>query len=128
MLNTKTTFSGFSVDDQVTAKEFYNTTLGLKLESENMGLMFQLPSAGKLFIYTKSDHQPATYTVLNFIVDDIDKGVDELTKAGVSMEHYEMGEMKQDEKGIMRPPDPKYGPAIAWFKDPAGNILSIIQA
>lgn len=126
MLNIKTAFSGFSVDDLTKAKEFYTTTLGLELEDERMGLTLVLPSGGKLFIYPKKDHQAATYTVLNFVVDDITQAVDVLTEQGVTFERYP--NTPHDKNGIVRPPDASFGPAIAWFKDPAGNILSIIEA
>jgi len=124
----KAAFSGFSVDDQAKAKEFYTKTLGLKLVDETMGLGFDLPGGGKLFVYSKDDHQPATYTVLNFIVDNIDEAVDELKSKGVVFESYDMGGgAKTDDKGVMRGIAAKQGPDIAWFKDPAGNILSVLQ-
>ncbi len=126
MLNTKTAFSGFSVDDLSKAKEFYGNVLGLKLTDEQMGLTYELPTDGKLFIYEKKDHQPATYTALNFVVDDITQTVDVLTEQGVTFERYP--NTPHDENGIVRPLDASFGPAIAWFKDPAGNILSIIEA
>ncbi|HSW47559.1 MAG TPA: hypothetical protein VLG67_00615, partial [Candidatus Saccharimonadales bacterium] len=81
----------------------------------------------KIFIYEKGDHQPATYTILNFVVTDIDKAVDELTEKGVNFEHYDSKEMKTDEKGIARGLSVNMGPDIAWFKDPAGNFLSVLQ-
>jgi predicted enzyme related to lactoylglutathione lyase len=121
-------FSGFSVDDQAKAKDFYTNIVGLTLDSEEMGLNFKLPQGGTVFVYEKPGHQPATYTALNLVVDDIDAAVDELTSKGVTFEHYDNMPAKQDEKGIMRSPDPaKYGPSIAWFKDPAGNILAVLQ-
>jgi len=121
-------FSGFSVDDQAKAKDFYTNVLGFALDNEEMGLNLRLPHGGTLFIYEKPGHQPATYTALNLIVDSIDEAVDELTEKGVSFEHYDNIPGEQDEKGIMRSPDPeKYGPSIAWFKDPAGNILAVLQ-
>jgi len=120
-------FSGFSVDDLAKAKEFYTSILGLKLDDEKMGLQFALPGGGQLFIYDKPNHTPATYTVLNFIVDDIDKTVDEFIAKGVKFEHYNMKEMPQDEKGIARGKAANMGPDIAWFTDPAGNILSVIE-
>ena len=126
MIKTISAFSGFSVDDLTKAKEFYGNTLGVKLMDESMGLTYELPAGGKLFIYPKKDHQPATYTVLNFAVDDITQAVDVLTEQGVTFERYP--NTPHDEKGIVRPPDASFGPAIAWFKDPAGNILSIIEA
>jgi hypothetical protein len=91
-----------------------------------MGILnISLPGGGRCIAYQKPDHQPATFTILNFIVADIESGVDDLTRAGVAMEHYDMGQIKTDAKGIARDPD---GSALAWFKDPAGNILAVIQA
>lgn len=113
-------FSGFSVDDIPKAKKFYGETLGLKVVEEPSGLGLQLAGGGRVFIYPKADHVPATFTVLNFPVDDIEKAVDELAKRGVSFEKYE----QTDEKGINRGPE---GPDIAWFKDPAGNFLSVLK-
>lgn len=121
-------FSGFSVNDQAKAKEFYTKILGLELQDDQMGLNFKLPGGGSLFIYPKEDHQPATYTVLNLVVEDIDQAVDELTSQGVQFEHYDNMPFKQDEKGIARGRAAGQGPDIAWFKDPAGNILSILQS
>lgn len=118
-------FSSLSTDDLKSAKKFYSEILGLKLENEKMGLQFILPGGGKLFIYPKDKHKPADFTVLNFVVNDIDKAVDELLSLGVTFAIYEG--FHQDKKGIARDPSGKHGPAIAWFKDPAGNILSVIQ-
>ncbi|MDB5161337.1 MAG: glyoxalase [Candidatus Saccharibacteria bacterium] len=118
-------FSGFSVDDLVEAKKFYGETLGLEVK-EDMGLNLNLPGGQKVFIYPKENHQPATYTVLNLVVDDLDASVDELISRGVKFEQYEG--MHQNEKGIARPPEgSNYGPPIAWFKDPAGNVLALIE-
>lgn len=119
-------FSGFSVNDKEKAKEFYVSVLGLELLDETMGLRFKLPPDGAVFVYEKADHQPATFTILNFIVKNIDAAVDELVKRGVSFEHYDGG-IKTDEKGVARGKSSGMGPDIAWFKDPAGNILSIIE-
>lgn len=127
MFKAKAAFSGFSVNDLDRAKTFYTKTLGLEVKSEEMGLQLQLPNDGVLFIYPKEDHKPATYTVLNFVVATIDDAVDELTKLGVVFERYEGFPFKQDEKGIARGLSAKQGPDIAWFKDPAGNILSVLQ-
>ena len=127
MLQKKAVFSGFSVNDLEKAKTFYTEVLGLKIADEKMGLQLELPHGGKLFIYPKENHEPATFTVLNFVVDNIDEAVDELTKQGVKFERYEDFPFKQDEKGIARGLAAKQGPDIAWFKDPAGNILSVIQ-
>ncbi|HSX44449.1 MAG TPA: VOC family protein [Candidatus Saccharimonadales bacterium] len=128
MLKAQAAFSGFSVNNEAKAKEFYVNTVGLKLNGEDMGLNFNLPGGGKLFIYPKDDHQPATFTVLNFVVEDIDEAVDALKDKGVKFEHYDLGGgAKTDAKGIMRGKAAKQGPDIAWFKDPAGNILSVLQ-
>jgi len=125
MLDTKVVISSFSVNDLGKAKEFYTQKLGLKLDNEMMALQFSLPGGGKMFVYPKPDHQPASFTVLNFIVDNIDKAVDELTKEGITFEKYEG--FDQDEKLIARGRAVGKGPDIAWFKDPFGNILSVIQ-
>ena len=125
MMQTQAAFSGFSVDDIDKAKTFYTQTLGLELESEEMGLRLKLPGGGVVFVYPKSDHQPATFTILNFVVEDIDAAVDELSNVGVQFEHYD--DAYQDEKGIARGIAAKQGPDIAWFKDPAGNILAVLQ-
>ena len=118
--NTKA-FSGFAVDDLEAARKFYSETLGLGT-SEQYGLLtLHLAGGRDTLVYPKPDHQPATYTILNFQVDDIDAAVDELVRRGVSPERYEG--MGQDEKGINR----AGGPYIAWFKDPAGNILAVLQ-
>jgi catechol 2,3-dioxygenase-like lactoylglutathione lyase family enzyme len=121
--NTKAT-SGFAVDDVEKAREFYGETLGLKttVRSEEFGVM-SITTAGDrdTLIYAKPDFIPATYTILNFEVDDVDSAVDDLGARGVSFERYDG--FDQDEKGIARGP----GPHIAWFKDPAGNILSVLQ-
>ena len=114
-------FSTFSVDDVPRAKQFYGEALGLDVSDEMEGLALHLRGGGQVFIYPKDDHTPATFTVLNFPVTDIDRAVDELTNAGVQFEHYD-GELQTDEKGIFR----GEGPTIAWFKDPAGNILSVL--
>jgi predicted enzyme related to lactoylglutathione lyase len=119
-------FSGFSVNDLAKVKEFYGQTLGLDVaEEDSMGLTLKLASGNKVFIYQKDDHEPATFTVLNFIVDDIDKAVDELKSKGVQIEHYT--DMNQGQDGIARGLAAKMGPDIAWFKDPAGNVLSVLQ-
>ena len=126
MFKAKAAFSGFSVDVLAKAKEFYTETLGLKVDDEGVGIRLHLPGGGTVFAYPKDDHQPATFTILNFEVDDIDEAVDELTNRGVQFEHYEVGP-KTDEKGIFRGREQSMGPDIAWFKDPAGNFLSVIK-
>ena len=122
MLETNKAFSSFSVNDLQKAKEFYGRTLGLEVSESAEGL--ELHPGGNLdvFIYPKPNHTPASFTVLNFLVDDIESAVDELKKTGVRFEKYE-GEIKTDEKGIHH----DGGPSIAWFKDPAGNILSVLE-
>jgi catechol 2,3-dioxygenase-like lactoylglutathione lyase family enzyme len=126
MFKAKAAFSGFSVDNLAKAKEFYTQTLGLKVDDPGMGLRLHLPGGGTVFVYPKDDHQPATFTILNFEVDDIDQAVDELINRGVQFERYE-GDLKTDKKGILRGLCQNMGPDIAWFKDPAGNILSVLQ-
>lgn len=117
-------FSGFSVNDLDKAKKFYNETLGLEVIDGSMGLQLILGSGAHIFIYPKADHTPATYTILNFSVDDVDKSVSELESKGVTFERYEN---MTDEKGIARGLSRNQGPDIAWFKDPAGNILAVLQ-
>lgn len=126
MFQAKAAFSGFSVNDVAKAKAFYAQTLGLKVEDQGVGVRLHLPGGGTVFAYPKADHQPATFTILNFQVDDIDEAVDELTNRGVQFEHYEDGP-KTDAKGILRGSEQNMGPDIAWFKDPAGNFLSVID-
>jgi predicted enzyme related to lactoylglutathione lyase len=116
-------FSGFSVDDIARAKAFYSQTLGLEVSEDNGLLHLHIAGGGHIIIYPKPNHVPATFTILNFPVDDIDKAVDELTARGVRFEHYE-GAIQTDEKGVARGIE---GPNIAWFTDPAGNILSVLQ-
>ena len=125
MLKDSHAFSGFSVDDINAAKEFYGTTLGIEVAEDAMGLTLKIAGGNPIFVYAKPDHQPASFTILNFPVDDIDAVVDELSAKGVTFEHYEA--MHQDEKGIARGKAANMGPDIAWFKDPAGNILSVLQ-
>src|SRR5437660_9065072 len=127
MFKAKAAFSGFSVDDLTKAKAFYREALGLNVDSEGEGLGLHLPGGATVFAYPKPDHQPATFTILNFEVDDIDAAVDDLAGRGVRLEHYTNG-LKTDEKGILRGREQKLGPDIAWFKDPAGNILSVVTA
>ncbi len=118
-------FTGFSVDDIAAARDFYAGVLGLAVSEANGMLTLHLAGGGRVLLYPKPDHQPASFTVLNLPVADIDAAVDALTGAGVTLERYEG--MPHDERGVARPPDPSYGPPIAWFKDPAGNILSVLQ-
>jgi catechol 2,3-dioxygenase-like lactoylglutathione lyase family enzyme len=119
--NTKA-FSSFSVKDLDEAKRFYGQTLGLEVSESDEGLILQTKGGIDVFIYPKPDHTPATFTVLNFVVDDVDRAVDELTKMGVRFQIYDKGELKTDDRGIFQGK-----PKIAWFKDPAGNFLSILE-
>jgi catechol 2,3-dioxygenase-like lactoylglutathione lyase family enzyme len=121
MLGDSKAFSGFAVDDLEAAKRFYEDVLGLRTSEEHGLMTLHLAGDRPTLVYPKPDHEPATYTVLNFPVDDIDAAVDALAERGVTFERYEDG--GQDERGIMR----QYGPPIAWFRDPAGNILSVLQ-
>jgi predicted enzyme related to lactoylglutathione lyase len=116
-------FSGYSVDDIPRAKQFYGGTLGLNVDDEMDGLVLHLAGGNDVFLYPKDNHEPATFTVLNFPASDVDEAVDRLTEAGVRFEQYG-GDLQTDEKGVYR----GEGPTIAWFKDPAGNILSVIEA
>jgi predicted enzyme related to lactoylglutathione lyase len=119
--NTKA-FSGFAVDDIAAAKKFYGETLGLEVSEGPMGtLMLQLTGGAEVLIYPKPNHTPASFTILNFPVDDIDTAVDELVERGVEFVRYE--DFGQDARGIAR----GGGPLIAWFTDPAGNVLSVLQ-
>jgi len=118
-------FSGFSVNDQAAAKHFYGDLLGLEIDDGEMGLQLHLAGGTTIFVYPKENHVPATYTMLNFSVNDIDTAVDRLTAKGVKLERYP--DMHQDEKGIARGIAANMGPDIAWFKDPAGNILAVLQ-
>jgi len=121
MFKPKAAFSGFSVNDLERTRKFYAETLGLRVEPEGIGLRLHLPVAGTVFAYPKKDHQPATFTILNFAIDNIDEAVDELKNRGITFERYQGA--PQDDRGIMR----KHGPPIAWFKDPSGNVLSVIE-
>jgi catechol 2,3-dioxygenase-like lactoylglutathione lyase family enzyme len=121
MLTNSKAFSGFAVDDLPKAREFYGETLGLRTSEEHGLLSLHLAGDRDTLVYPKPDYTPATYTILNFPVDDIDKAVDELVERGVRFERYDSFE--QDDKGISR----GGGPDIAWFKDPAGNVLSVLQ-
>lgn len=125
MLKDSKTFSSFSVNDLQKAKAFYGDTLGLEVEENEMGILTLHPGGNNIIIYPKPNHTPASFTVLNFQVDDVEKTVDELTAKGVKFEHYDYEQLKTDEKGISRD---NGGPTIAWFTDPAGNILSVLEA
>ena len=124
MLKDSHAFSGFSTNDIAAAKRFYGDTLGLDVSDDDMGLLnLRFAGGGRVIVYPKPNHEPATFTVLNFPVGDVEAEVDRLTAAGISFERYPG--MNQDERGIARDPN---GPAIAWFKDPAGNILAVLEA
>jgi predicted enzyme related to lactoylglutathione lyase len=117
-------FSGFSVDDLPRAKQFYGETLGIRVSEEYGMLHLHIAGDQDILIYPKEDHAPATFTILNFPVDDIEQAVDELSNKGVEFEQYEN---VTDDRGILRGISAGRGPDIAWFKDPAGNILSVLQ-
>jgi predicted enzyme related to lactoylglutathione lyase len=116
-------FSTYSVNDIPRAKQFYGETLGLDVADEMDGLVLHLAGGNDVFLYPKDNHEPASFTVLNFPASDVDEAVDRLTEAGVRFEQYE-GDLQTDAKGVFR----GEGPTIAWFKDPAGNVLSVIEA
>jgi catechol 2,3-dioxygenase-like lactoylglutathione lyase family enzyme len=122
MFGSTKAFSGFAVDDLQKAREFYEGTLGLRVSGEGDLLTLHLAGDRDTLVYLKPDFVPATYTILNFPVDDIEGAVDELVARGVRLERYEG--FDQDEKGIARGAD---GPPIAWFTDPAGNILAVLE-
>lgn len=121
MLATMPAFSGFSVPDVETARQFYEETLGVSVREQHGMLTLELHGGQRVLVYPKQDHAPATYTVLNFEVPDIEAAVGDLTRRGVTFERY--AGLPQDERGIAR----EYGPPIAWFRDPAGNILALIE-
>ena len=120
--NTKA-FSGFSVDDVPQAKAFYGDVLGLRVTEENGLLTLHIAGDRPTLVYPKPDHTPAAFTILNFPVDDVEAAVDQLTERGVTFEHYAGTPIETDKKGVFR----GGGPLIAWFRDPAGNVLSVIQ-
>ncbi|MGH9443872.1 MAG: VOC family protein [Thermoanaerobaculia bacterium] len=123
LLKSAPAFSSFSVDDLKKAAAFYGETLGLGIVEKPQGLELQIAGGHRIFVYPKEDHSPATFTILNFRVGDAEATVDELSKRGVRFEISREGEMKTDGKGIAR----GHGMKIAWFKDPAGNFLSVIE-
>ncbi|MCU1506507.1 MAG: hypothetical protein QOG18_851 [Microbacteriaceae bacterium] len=125
MFTSSRAFSGFSVDDISRARQFYGDTLGLKLSDDAMGFVnIHLESGGTVMAYPKDNHVPATFTILNFAVDDVESAVDDLNARGVTTKIYDDDDLPTDEKGIRRGD----GPDIAWFKDPAGNVLSVLKA
>ncbi|CAM5311089.1 VOC family protein [Streptomyces coeruleorubidus] len=121
MFGTTKAYSGFSVNDIEAARKFYGDTLGLRVSEEHGMLILHIAGGRDILVYPKEDHTPATYTILNFPVDDIEAAVDELSRKGVRFERYD--HLKADDKGIFR----GGGPLIAWFTDPAGNVLSVLQ-
>lgn len=133
MQKIKEVFSSFSVDDLAKAKQFYGETLGLTVEDGKMGLILHmvgpkgapLGGDGTVYIYPKENHEPATFTVLNIEVEHLEEAIDELNESGVEFERYEG--MGQDEKGIVHGRAAGHGPDIAWFKDPAGNVVAILE-
>lgn len=124
LLRSSHAFSGFSVDDLANAVAFYRDTLGLEVTEANNLVTLHLAGGKHVLLYPKPNHAPATFTVLNFPVRSVDAIVDELTKRGVRFQHYDMPQLKTDAKGICRASG---GPVIAWFTDPAGNILSVLE-
>jgi len=125
MLKDNAAFSGYSVDEVPRARRFYEETLGVEVTEEGPGFFLELAGGNRVLVYGKGDdHEPATFTVLNFEVPDVEAAVDALTERGVEFERYEGTDLETDEKGVFR----GGGPLIAWFKDPAGNVLSVIQA
>lgn len=129
MIKINGAFSGFSVNNLDKAYDFYSHVIGLEVtrEDKDMGLKLTLPGGSTVFIYPKETHQPATFTVLNFEVENIDEAVDQLVSQGIQFEHYE-GDIATDDRGVLRGKAAGYGPDIAWFKDPAGNVLSILES
>ena len=123
MLSSRRAFSGFSVDDILAARDFYGGQLGIEVQEMDNGLLtLHLADGYEVIVYPKPDHTPAVFTILNFAVEDIDRAVDELAAAGIETIRYEG--FAQDERGISRNPG---GPPIAWFQDPAGNILAVLE-
>jgi catechol 2,3-dioxygenase-like lactoylglutathione lyase family enzyme len=129
MVTIRDAFQGFSVDDVEAARRFYGEAVGLEVADEMGGLRLTLPAGQTIFVYPKDDHEPASFTILNFVVDDIDRAVDELNAAGVVTKIYEAPhDFGTDDRGIARGSQTGQGPDIAWFHDPAGNVLSVIRA
>lgn len=128
MLKKSNAFSGFSVNNLEKAKVFYGEILGIEVEQTDMGLQLNIAGSTPIFVYEKADHQPATFTILNFPVDHIDEAIEALAAKGIQMEQYDLGNgAVTDEKGVLRGKSYDMGPDIAWFKDPSGNILSILE-
>ena len=127
MLGSAKAFSGYSVNDLEEAKTFYGEMLGIELDDTGMGLTMRFPNGHSVFLYEKEDHIPATFTVLNFPVDDINVAVDSLVEAGIVMKRSDGMPGDQDGRGVMRGKSAGMGPDIAWFEDPAGNVLAVIE-
>lgn len=128
MIQSDFAFSGLSVDNLAEAREFYVNALELPLQDDTMGLTLQLPGGATLFVYEKANHEPATYTVLNFVVENIDETIEHLVEDhGIEMLRYDNLPAPQDELGVLRGKDGGDGPNIAWFNDPAGNVLAVIE-
>ncbi|AND16016.1 glyoxalase/bleomycin resistance/dioxygenase family protein [Rathayibacter tritici] len=124
MIRSERAFSGFSVDDVAAARAFYGGVLGLEVEVNAVGvLQIELPGGGRAIAYPKPDHEPASFTILNFSVEDVDAAVAELNAAGVITAIYDDPALPTDATGVMR----GHGPTICWFRDPAGNVLSVIE-
>lgn len=126
-MNIRGAFSGYSMSDVEAAKKFYHETLGLEITEDMGGVGLKLPGGQQVFMYPKENHQPATYTVLNLVVDDINAAIDELVSKGVTFERYDTMPGQQDERGVLRGKDVGRGPNIAWFTDPSGNILALVE-
>lgn len=126
MLRESHAFSGFSVSDQAVAKEFYENVLSISVTEDEMGLHLHFGDTD-IFVYEKADHTSATFTILNFPVEDINGAIDELVDKGVTFERYENLPAPQDERGVLRGKAANAGPDIAWFKDPSGNIFSLLS-
>ena len=125
MFKTNQSFSSYSVDDVDAAHDFYSDKLGLTAKKTDMGTLdLKLGGGQTVMLYPKPNHEPATFTVLNFIVPDVEKAVDDLIAAGIELEHYDIPDIKQDARGFARDEN---GPAIAWFKDPAGNVIAVFE-
>lgn len=125
MFTSSGAFSGFSVDDIPEAKRFYSETLGMKVTENEMGILeLQLNSGARVMVYGKPNHEPASFTILNFDVDDVESAVDDLNSRGVKTKIYDDADLPTDAKGIAR----GQGPDIAWFRDPAGNVLSVLKS
>ena len=120
-------FSGYSVNDLEEAKTFYGEMLGIGADDNGMGLELQFPNGHSVFLYEKEDHEPASFTVLNFPVNDINAAVDSLVEVGIVMKRYDDMPGDQDGRGIMRGKSAGMGPDIAWFEDPAGNVLAVLE-